>query len=72
MWKKLKKRLKLQEITWQATVVLLATIAVQGIVLFYSLYFGFVTGNFAPFYAVLAGSGWFAFMVDRVATWGRK
>lgn len=71
MLKKLRK-LKLQEISWQATIILLATIIVQGVMLFYSMYFGFATGNFAPFYTVIAGSGWFAFVVDRVSTWGRK
>jgi len=63
---------KLQNISWQATIILLATIIIQGVMLFYTMYFGFATGNFSPFFTVFAGSGWFAFIVDRIAKWGKE
>lgn len=65
-------RKALGELSWKATILLGIVIGIQGALLVLSLYLGFFANNFTPFYTILAGTGWFVFMVDRITTWGRE
>lgn len=53
-------------ISTQVTVLIGIVTVIQGALLCLALYWGFFFNNFNPFYALLAGSGWYAFSIDRI------
>jgi len=52
-------------IFWKGMLLALAT-CIQGVALLFSLWIGYSTANYQAFFIIIAGSGWYAFIVEQV------
>lgn len=64
LWKKIRKALA-DSIFWKAILLIVAT-GIQGSALLFSLWIAFVSNNYQAFYVIIAGTGWYAFIVEQV------